>query len=216
MAVLDLARSEARRRILGLLFADPAREFHLRDLERRIGMSMGAVQHVVRALEREGLIKRRRLGNLALFSPNSRHPLYREVASTILKTVGIPAMLAGALAGVPGVRLAFLYGSYASTFSRPGSAWSAESDVDLMVVGDADPRRIGRIAREAGGRAGREVNYTVLGVEELLGKIGRQDTFLTGILSKPIVPLAGFEGADPATAIRCGPKDLSRRLRSTG
>jgi DNA-binding transcriptional ArsR family regulator len=215
MAVLDLARSEARRRILGLLYADPPREYHLRDLHRRVGMSLGAVQHVVGALEREGLLKRRRLGNLALFSLNSRHPLYREVESTVLKTVGIPAMLAGALAGVEGVRLAFLYGSYVSVFSKSGSAWSAESDVDLMVVGGVDPRRISPIARDAGARTGRQINYTVLGVEELIGKIGRQDTVITEILSKPIVPLAGFGDSGPATTIRCGPKDLSRMLGGT-
>lgn len=75
MAVLYLARSEALRRLLSLLFADPAREYHLRHLERVIGMSLGAVQHVVGQLERAGIVKRRRLGNLALFSLNLQHPL---------------------------------------------------------------------------------------------------------------------------------------------
>src|SRR5438874_1599818 len=79
MDVLDLSRSEARRRLLSLLFVDPAREYHLRDLERLIGMSMGAVQNVVGKLEHEGLLKRRPLGNLALFSLNRQHPLYPEV-----------------------------------------------------------------------------------------------------------------------------------------
>lgn len=212
MAILELSRSEARRRLLSLLFGDPEREYHLRDLARRIGMSLGAVQHVVGRLEGEGVLKRRRLGNLALFSLNQEHTLYRELEAVVMKTVGIAALLAHALAEVQGVRLAFIYGSYVSVFLKSESTWSTGSDVDLLVVGDVDPRRIARIAREVGARTSRQINYAVLGVKEIIGKIARRDTFVTEALSKPILPLAGFRDSECTTPVRSKPRDLARAL----
>lgn len=212
MTVPDLGRSEARRRILGLLFADPTQEYHLRELERRIGMSIGAVQLVVGKLESEGLLQRRRLGNLALFSLNRRYPLYREMESIVAKTIGIAPLLARALVHIRGVHLAFLYGSYVSVFSKSATRWSAESDVDLLVVGTADPRTVSRIARDAGTRTDRQINYTVLGVKELIEKISRRDSYLRNLLSQPILPLAGFPKTDSTRPIRRKPTDLIRLL----
>lgn len=212
MAVLDLTRSEARRRLLSLFFADPAREHHLRGLVRRIGMSIGAVQNVVGKLEREGLLRRRTLGNLALFSLNRRHPLYADLEGLVAKTIGIAPRLARALSALDGVRIAFVYGSYVTVFSKTGSAWGGESDVDLMVIGTVDPRAVGRIARECGVQTGRQVNYTVLGAGELAGRIARRESFLQDVLAKPILPLAGFPDTECTTPIRLKPGDFRKLL----
>lgn len=209
MPLLDLSRSEARRRLLTLLFGDPAKEYHLRELQRRVGMSLGAVQNVVGKLEREGMLKRRRLGNLALLSLNQRHPVYAETAAVVAKTVGIAPALAREVGTVPGVRLAFLYGSYVSVFSKTGSTWSAESDIDLLVVGGADPRDVSRVAREAGKRTGRQVNTAILGVKELRARIARHDSFVEEVLAKPILPLVGFPGTEPVTPIRRTPAQIA-------
>ncbi|MBI4564969.1 MAG: hypothetical protein HY716_09790 [Planctomycetes bacterium] len=212
MVTLDLSRSEARRRLLSLLFADPTHEHHLRDLQRLIGMSIGAVQHVVGKLEREGLLKRRRLGSLALFSLYQRHPLYRETEAMVTKTIGIAALLSRALAKLEAVRLAFVYGSYVSVFTKSESTWSGESDVDLLVVGDANPRAVSRIARDVGARTSRQINYTVLAVKELAEKVARRDSFIADVLAKPILPIAGFANADCTKPIQRKPKDLVKLL----
>jgi len=212
MIVIDLSRSEARRRLLSLFFADPQGEHHLRDLVRLIGMSLGAVQNVVGRLEREGLLKRRRLGNLALFSLNQRYPLYAETEAMVMKTIGIAALLEHALAEIKGMRLAFICGSYVSVFSQSEPLWSGGSDVDLLVVGDADPRAISRIAREVGARTNRQINYTVLAVKEVVEKIARRDSFIAEVLSKPILPLAGFPKSDHTMPIRRKPKDILELL----
>jgi hypothetical protein len=212
MVVLDLTRSEARRRILTLFFAEPAREYHLRGLARLIGMSVGAVQNVIGKLGREGLLKRRALGNLALFSLNQQHPLHRELEALVTKTIGIAPQLSRALAGTAGVGLAFIYGSYVSVFSKAGSAWTAESDVDLLVVGAVDPRAVSAIARELGALTNRQINYTVLSVGELAERISKRDSFISEILANPILPLVGFAGADSTAPIRRKPKDLLKPL----
>lgn len=177
----------------------------VRDLERLIGMSIGAVQHVVGRLEREGLLRRRRLGNLALFSLNQQHPLYREIEAVVTKTVGIAPLLARALAEVEGVRLAFIYGSYVSVFSNAKSAWSAESDVDLLVVGDVDPRTISRIAREVGGGTGRQINYTVFGAKELVEKLDRRESFISEVFRSPSCLSRASRNASASLPFAAGP-----------
>lgn len=215
VATFDLTRSEARRRLLALFFADPSREFHLRELGRIIDMSLGAVQNVVGGLEREGLLKRRALGNLALFSLNRQHPLYGELEAVVTKTIGIAPQLARSLGEIEGLRLAFIYGSYASVFSGRESDWTAESDVDLLVVGGADPRAVGRVARELGARTNRQINYTVLTEKEVREKVVRSDSFLGEVLSKSILPLVGFPKADCTTPVRWKAKNLVKLLKGT-
>jgi predicted nucleotidyltransferase len=212
MVVIDLARSETRRRLLGLLFAAPEHEYHQRDLERRFGMSIGAIQHEVHKLEHEGLLKRRRLGNLVLLSLDRDHPLYAEMEAIVRKTIGIAALIANQIRALEGVRLAFIYGSYVSLFTKAGSKWSGESDVDLLVVGEIDPRAISRVGREVGSGSGRQVNYSVFSVEEMKGKISHQDSFVDEVLKKPVLPLVGFPESDYNTPLHLEPKDLQRLL----
>jgi predicted nucleotidyltransferase len=110
------------------------------------------------------------------------------------------------------VRLAFIHGSYVSLFSKSEGAWTAESDVDLLVVGDVDPRAVSRLAREVGAKTSREVNYAVLTARNLRDKIARRDSFIAEVLSKPIIPVAGFPRSGHAAAIRRKPADLLRLL----
>jgi predicted nucleotidyltransferase len=126
----------------------------------------------------------------------------------VRKTIGIAALLAHQIRALEGVRLALIYGSYVSLFTKDGSKWSGKSDVDLFVVGEVDPRAVSRAAREIGSRAGRQINYTVLRVEELKGKIDRQDSFVDGILRMPFLPLFGFPESDYNTPLHREPKEF--------
>ena len=216
VSVFDLTRSEARRRLLSLLFADPVLEYHLRDLARTIDMSIGAVQNVVGKLEREGVLKRRALGNLALFSLNRQHPLYGELEAVVTKTIGIAPRLARMLVEIKGIKLAFIYGSYVSVYSKGGSDWTAESDVDVLVVGDADPRAVARVARELGAQTHRQINYTLLASKELAEKVRKRDSFIAEALAKPILPLVGFPKADCTTPARRKPGELMKLLGRPG
>lgn len=215
MTLPDLAHSEARRRLLGLFFADESQEYHLRDLHRRIGMSLGATQHVVGQLEREGLLRRRKLGNLALFSLNRAHPLFREIESVVTKTTGIAPLLAQALARLTGVSLAFIYGSYVSVFSGSDSTWTGESDVDLLVVGEPDPRQVSRATRDVGEKTNRRFNYTVLRPAEILRMLARKDSFVEDVLSKPVLPLVGFAGGDASRPLRLNARRIARLLEKS-
>lgn len=214
MALLDLSRSETRRRLLGLLFAQPDLEVYQRELERQLRMSIGAVQHEIRKLEADGLLKRRKLGNLALFSLNRAHPLYDEFASIVAKTVGIAPALADALRDLNGVKIAFIYGSHVSLFGKTSEArsWSAASDVDVMVIGELDAKTLAAAHRSLGERYRREINSVLLSPSELRHKIQEHDSFLLEVLGKPILPLSGFPPRDYSRPVRLRPGEILKLL----
>ncbi len=183
-----LFRSRTRARILGLLFADPEREWHVRGLAREVGDSAGNTRRELLRLAGAGYLRRRTQANLVLYRLDQSHPLYPELRALVLKTVGAERLVGEALAGVAGVRLAFLYGSFASASERPGS------DLDVMVVGRPAAREVHRTLRPVEDELRREVNYVLLDEEEFARRWRENDGFLRDVLAGPVRVVVG----DPA------------------
>jgi predicted nucleotidyltransferase len=105
--------------------------------------------------------------------------------SVIQRTIGVEASLRQALANLPGIQEASIFGSYAAGREREGS------DVDLLVVGsppsDELRRRIGKIGRELR----RDVNLVELTSAELRKLRAKRDPFIGDVLSGPRVVLIG-------------------------
>jgi predicted nucleotidyltransferase len=79
-----------------------------------------------------GLVLRRNQGNQVLYQANSHSPIFPEVKSLITKTLRVHDVIRSALASLgPQIQIAFVYGSVARQEER------ANSDVDLMVIGEA-------------------------------------------------------------------------------
>jgi predicted nucleotidyltransferase len=180
-----LFRSRTRTRILGLLFADPEREWHVRGLAREVGDSAGNTRRELVRLAGAGYLKRRTQANLVLYRLDQSHPLYPELRALVLKTVGAEKLVGEALAGVSGVRLAFLYGSFASASERPGS------DLDVMVVGRPTARDVHRALRPVQDELRREVNYVVLDEDEFARRWRENDGFLHDVLAGPVSVVVG-------------------------
>ncbi len=180
-----LFRSRTRTRILALLFADPEREWHVRGLAREVGDSAGNVRRELLRLVGAGYLRRRAQANLVLYKLDQSHPLYPELRALVLKTVGAEKLVGEALAGVAGVRLAFLYGSFAAASERPGS------DIDVMVVGRPAARDVHRALRPVEDALRREVNYVVLDEDELARRWRDNDGFLRDVLAGPVRVVVG-------------------------
>jgi uncharacterized protein len=133
VATLDFMMSPRLQRVLSALMLNPDRSFSLSELLRIGGGGHGATQNIVKALGEAGLVRDRRMGNQRLFTVNTEHPLYPELRSIALKTFGLRDRLREAL--VPfgdRIDMAFVFGSMANGTDR------ADSDIDLMIVGDVD------------------------------------------------------------------------------
>lgn len=184
MSLLQILFPQVRAEVLRLLFADETRELHLRELTRQSGLSLGTLQTEVEKLRAADLLLSRRDGNRLYFRANAAHPLFADLRQLVLKTAGLREVLADALRDVPGIELAFVFGSLAAGTGKAGS------DVDLLVIGDAGLRALAPRLRPAAERLGREINPVTLTVAEFARDRAKK-TFLRDVLAKDKLFLKG-------------------------
>ena len=93
-----------------------------------------------------------------------------------MKTLGLADVLREALQALEErIRLAYIYGSFASGTAR------AKSDVDLMIVGDLGLKDLAGPLAEAERLLSREVNVTVYSEEEYRSRLNEEDGFVARV-----------------------------------
>ena len=175
--------SKVRRDLLVRFFARPGLERHVRELARETGWSATIVGRELDNLERAGILRSERIGNLRRYSVDSNSPVASEIRSLVQKTIGIEAHLRGALRGLPGVEEAFLYGSYARGDDR------ATSDLDLMVVGSVNQELLSERLTDVERDLGRDLNPTTYDREEFERLQRDGDLFVESVLRGPRIQL---------------------------
>jgi predicted nucleotidyltransferase len=206
-SIATLLFPEYRRRVLGLLLLRPDLALHGREIARRTGLSPGTITRELGKLADVGLLKREKRGNQQVYSADTTAAVYPELAGILRKTSGLADVLVDALAPLDGISLAFVFGSVAQGHE------SANSDVDVMIVGSAGFREVVRALHPAQGILGREVNPKVMSRSEF-ASMRKEDPFLIDVLSRPRLLLIGtFDDAEEPAGNQ--PRGGARR-RGTG
>lgn len=174
----DLLRSPVRAELLRVFFGLRRGRLYRAELISLMPFAKESVETQLNALKRMKLIISEKDGNRVYYSANNAHPLYPDVRSIVLKTIGLRDVLVSALSD-PEIEFAFVFGSIAAQTDKP------ESDVDLMVVGDITEFRVARLLRGVADHLGREVNPHVYTRGEITRRIESNDHFLNNVLSKP-------------------------------
>ncbi|PKO34661.1 MAG: DNA polymerase subunit beta [Betaproteobacteria bacterium HGW-Betaproteobacteria-7] len=182
--------NQYRRKVLGLLLMKPELQIHLRELARMIGATPGTLKKELDALCAAGLLNSKRVGNQTRFSANTVHPVFLELQALIRKTIGMADILRLCLAPLADrIGAALIYGSIANATEN------ANSDVDLMVIGDATFADIINATYEAQTALGREINPKVMTLDEWRTKRAADNAFLQHVFSNPRIMLIGDEHA---------------------
>ena len=172
--------SRARFRLLTFLFRNPEEAFYVRELTRKLGEQINSVRRELSILQRAGIVKSRAEGRRLYYRLNPEFP-YREQFRNLFEKIGqleeIPATreeerLASRLREVGHLTYALLCGAFLGK----------SSPVDLLLVGEVDRVRLGRLITEFERELGRELNYTVLTPEEFSYRLGLYDRFLGEIM----------------------------------
>jgi DNA-binding transcriptional ArsR family regulator len=189
-----LLRSDAQGELLALLLLHPDVEFRLTQVARRVGVSLPTVHAEVGRLVVAGLVTDRRVGQARLVRAATGQVLFRPLVDLLELTYGPTAVLPDVLAGVVGVREAYVYGSWAAR--RSGEPGDPPRDLDIVVVGSTAREVLVELGERAGRRLHREVNITR--VAPRVWDAG-DDPFVRTLKSRPLVPIAleGL-GTDPA------------------
>src|SRR5438128_527623 len=184
----DLLFGQTRGAVLALLYGRVDQSFYTREIAREVDASVGAVQRELENLSRVGLILRKSVGNQVFYQANRDAPIFAEMRALINKTVGIFGVLRSALRPLSKrIIAAFVYGSVAREQE------TAQSDVDLMVVGKATLDQVLSRLSTAEKGIGRSINPTVYSVAEFKSKLASGNHFLTAVLKGQKVFLLGDE-----------------------
>lgn len=185
LTLKHLFSSKLRVNILAHFFFHPGESFYVRRLALELGSPVGAVGRELAHLQEAALLCSQRVGNQKHYSLRQDSPILEDLRNIFLKTSGASAELRTALEKVPGVELAFIFGSYAS-----GEA-TAASDLDLMVVGETSNRNLAPVVARVERRLKREINYTLFARHEVDKRLGQQGDFVHEVFSGPKIMLVG-------------------------
>jgi len=180
MSLTSLLFTDYRRRVLGLLLLHPDRSYHLREIARLTGTVPGTLTRELTKLADAGLLVKTKVGNQLQYAANRECPVFDEVTSILRKTSGLVDVLVEALLPLANrIDLAFVFGSMAS-----GKA-NSNSDIDLMVVGEASFSEVITCLYPAQTSLGREINAKVYGRAEWKKLINSPNSFMEEVLGKP-------------------------------
>lgn len=179
---------QIRGRVLGLLYGRTDEAFYVRQIARHIKASVGTVQRELEKLAQVGLVIRSASGNQVFYRANQHHPVFPEMRTLVAKTVGIFGLLRTALERYEGqIKVAFVYGSVARQEE------TAQSDIDLMVVGEVKLDDVLTLLSGLELEVGRPVNPTVYSVDEFQSKLAAGNHFLNAVVAAKKEFLLGSE-----------------------
>ena len=187
----DALFTPVQQRVLGLLFGQPERRYQSAELIRLARGGVGATHRQLARLVSSGLAKVSPVGNQKYYQANRDSPVFRELRSLVVKTIGLAEPLKRALAPLArSITVAFVYGSVARGTDK------AQSDVDVLVVSESlSYAEVFEALQAAEADLGRSINPTVLSPAQWRAKKARGDSFVGRIARKPRVFLIGSDDA---------------------
>jgi predicted nucleotidyltransferase len=183
-AVLPLFRSEMQIRMLALLLLQPERSWTLQELAQALNAPASSIHRELGRAEAAGIVRRNATARPHRFQAATDDPLHEPLASLLRRSVGVEEQLRTGLER-PDVLVALIYGSWAGGIRRP------DSDIDVLVIGDADLRELRRSVRPIGKAAGRTIDLTILTADEFQGLLAERSSFARRVLEAPITQLVG-------------------------
>jgi DNA-binding transcriptional ArsR family regulator len=187
--------SQLRARIIGWLFIHSDERYYVRQLADILGEDSTNLSRELKRLEELGVVTCQRDGKQKYYQASRDLPIFDELRSIAVKTLGLGDILRNALVPYGNkIRLAFVHGSVAQ------GTHTAKSDIDLVIVANLDPVELHRTIAQVEDRLKRTVNYSLFSPEEFESEKDDADSFVSSVLSGPILIIVGEMNEPTATA----------------
>ncbi|MBY5751791.1 nucleotidyltransferase domain-containing protein [Rhizobium leguminosarum] len=186
MSLVDFLFSRRQQRMLAALLLHPARQYGSNELIALSGPGNGAGRRILDQFELSGLVLRTSRRNQRLYAINISHPVYPELRSICLKTFGLGKTIAEGLTPFRDrIALAFVFGSIAHGTDR------ADSDVDLLIVGQVDAFELGEATEHMEKSLGRSLDLNLYSTAEWDAM--KTDRIVTSVVGGAKIMLIGEE-----------------------
>lgn len=184
LQMVEVFGSVGRFRALRALFAEPGRGFGQRELAAEADIDPGGVARLLKRWVAAGLVTRRQQDGLPRYYA-STDPALKPLVTLMLQDSVLVSTLREALASVPGVAVALVFGSVAR-----GEA-GAGSDVDVLVLGNASELKVNAALKPAGRILGRAVHATASTIDGFIEQVRGGESFAQDIVQGPRIALLG-------------------------
>lgn len=175
-------KSKVTQKILNYFFINPKAKHYINELARLLDLDPKNVDRKLKELEEAGLFSSEFSGKQRFFYLNKKSPLLKHYQGIFLKTFGIEKKLKDILAGVKGVKRAYLFGSYVK------KNMDELSDIDLLVIGNHSSLSLQKEMNKLQKEIGREINLVNLSEKESKEK-KKSNPFIKNIFSGNIIKL---------------------------
>jgi len=170
-------KSIVTRKLLNYFFINPEESLYINEITGKLGLDKRNLVKKLKELEREGILRSQKRGNLKLYAANVQYPLYNEYKKIVSKTVGFQARLKELVAAIDGIKSVYIYGSYAA------DNLNVHSDIDVLIIGSHDviaaQRALSKLQREID----RQINVVNMDETEFRKRKKNRDPFISGIFS---------------------------------
>lgn len=174
-------KSKITQAVLGYFFINPRAEMYLNEMARKFKVDRGNLTRKLAELEKEGVLRKDKKGNLSLYTVNRRYPFLPEFKKIFIKSFGLEHELKEKLKNIKGIKAAIIFGSYVK------NRLSAESDIDLLLVGSHKFMEAQEEIVKLQSRIDREINVIDMTEDEFRRK--KNEDFLKHVLNGKIIKL---------------------------
>ena len=161
-----LISSKTRIKLLLKFFLNSDTTAYLRGLESEFSESSNAIRLELNRLEQAGMLASHPQGNRKVFQANTKHPLFEEVHTILLKYIGLDKIVETVIERLGAVDRVYLVGEFARGINS--------QIIDLVFVGDIDKNYLINLIDKAEKLISRKIRYIaytkkefeVMGIEE--------------------------------------------------
>jgi len=179
--------SEVRISLLKLMLLHPYDQHHVRSIVRSIGAEINAVRRELDRLEKVGLLVKRRSSNRIYYRVNTDHVYYSDLLGIVAKDQGLGKDILDHLRQLGDIKFAMIAKPFLT------GRVSTVLDVDLFIVGKPEMSMLKVIIDRAEEERGKEINYSVMSLQEFNHRKRTNDQFINRVLSQGRTMLVGNE-----------------------
>ena len=186
VATLDSLFPRVRQGVLTATLTRPDKWWYLSELAEFLHTTPSSLQRELDSLTESGILERRQDGRRTYYKARQDSPVFGELRGLFSKTAGIVPELQSELARF-GDRIHWgaIYGSVAR------GEEGAESDIDLLLVGDVSTADLLPALRRVEQKFGREINVKRYSQKEFRDKIRDGNHFLRSVVQGKLITLIG-------------------------
>ncbi len=183
----DIITSKTRIKLLNLFFNHPKEKFFVRQITRQIKDEINAVRRELQRFETAHIVVKEQRGNRLFYQLNPDYFLYDQLQSIVSKTSGLGYDIWRRRKQLGQLKFAFI--SRRLLNKEPHNPQA----IDIVFIGRLVMTEVNRLIQEYQGLYQRELNYTVLTLEELKILVKKRDYFTLKLLATPRVMIVGKE-----------------------